>query len=797
MTDSIYITKDRPVDEVSLESLKQRGIELIQQLSGNRWTDYNLHDPGITVLEQVCYAITEMLYISRFGVVDLLSDSHGDIHLDQIGLYAPIQVFPTAPITEKDYRKIIYDQVPGVYNVWVNHYKHTGLFSIEMDIFSRFEGREKEICDKAREVFLKNRNLGEDILDVSILEMEGVELYAEIEVDDTLHVNNIVARIYFECAMLLFPGIAYSSYHGRKGEKSLDQILSGVALECGCIDDNQLQPKPKEIQMHEMFAAVQQIKGVVGINHLKLRRGDVFYVDRMPVEKNKSSLLILPKTVQDLTVKMTKGGKTLILDPKRINKYYQRLRASYFGLRNMMEDIENISTPIKGNVLSFGDYHSIQNHFPAVYGLLNAFPIGDKRFAETEQLRGYLLFFDRILANFFKQTEHLSSLFNISNTNNRTYYNDSLYSIPGIEGLLRCEHQESDINHFDRANRFLDFLLSLHGESFSENLLSQFNFYYSHLEVEEKLIERKQNFLKNIIPLNRDKASTLDYTQPLSEINSPAILQKIRLLLDIEDYEGKRYTDILRRYGMKLHDSSKSIPIKSYLNVSEEVDEKKYISNEVVDEKFLGIPLIGIPEVLSEEKEKELFDDIVFYRDGVLEVDFLINGVFLDNYRLGKLKNERDYVVVFKKPNDSEWLILHNYNKIKTAIEQINRLRYFLIKINRGSEGVTMIDNILLRPQEVLNTTQLTRFSHQVSFVFPNWSSRFSHIEFRKLVEETVQYNLPAHILPHFYWLEDKQIDKFQDLYHLWFELKRKDKNQKKLDEISREIVEILRKYDR
>ena len=43
-------------------SLRQEALELIPRLAGENWTDYNTHDPGITILEQVCYALTDLAY---------------------------------------------------------------------------------------------------------------------------------------------------------------------------------------------------------------------------------------------------------------------------------------------------------------------------------------------------------------------------------------------------------------------------------------------------------------------------------------------------------------------------------------------------------------------------------------------------------------------------------------------------------------------------------------------------------------------------------------------------------------
>ena len=33
---------------------------LLQELCGETWTDYNLHDPGVSILEQLCYGLTDL-----------------------------------------------------------------------------------------------------------------------------------------------------------------------------------------------------------------------------------------------------------------------------------------------------------------------------------------------------------------------------------------------------------------------------------------------------------------------------------------------------------------------------------------------------------------------------------------------------------------------------------------------------------------------------------------------------------------------------------------------------------------
>ena len=76
MTDLVTISKEVPKNSaLSYEFLREEGIKLIQQLGGNTWTDHNIHDPGITILEQVCYAITDLAYRMDYDIKELLGSN--------------------------------------------------------------------------------------------------------------------------------------------------------------------------------------------------------------------------------------------------------------------------------------------------------------------------------------------------------------------------------------------------------------------------------------------------------------------------------------------------------------------------------------------------------------------------------------------------------------------------------------------------------------------------------------------------------------------------------------------------
>ena len=58
--------------------LREAGIRRLERMAGRLWTDFNAHDPGITILEQLCYALTDLGYRIDYDLKDLLADGTAD-----------------------------------------------------------------------------------------------------------------------------------------------------------------------------------------------------------------------------------------------------------------------------------------------------------------------------------------------------------------------------------------------------------------------------------------------------------------------------------------------------------------------------------------------------------------------------------------------------------------------------------------------------------------------------------------------------------------------------------------------
>ena len=119
MNDTLTISTQKPADvALDYEGLRKAGIQYIEQSASAIWTDYNIHDPGITSLEILCYAITDLSYRSGYKIPDLLHGNN-DPAADIISqFHTAKRIFPNTALTINDYRRLIID-ITGIKNAWL------------------------------------------------------------------------------------------------------------------------------------------------------------------------------------------------------------------------------------------------------------------------------------------------------------------------------------------------------------------------------------------------------------------------------------------------------------------------------------------------------------------------------------------------------------------------------------------------------------------------------------------------------------------------------------------------------
>jgi len=219
-----------------------------------------------------------------------------------------------------------------------------------------------------------------------------------------------------------------------------------------------------------------------------------------------------------------------------------------------------------------------------------------------------------------------------------------------------------------------------------------------------------------------------------------------------------------------------------------------------VRQRFLEVPFTGT----AGGETGRLFDDIVYLKHNAVSGPALRLGIQLDRYRVGRAGSGDSFQAIFspnvRNPNahkNEDWRILGEYDSEEEAIASVNALRRFLIRLNVASEGVFVVEHIILRPlgQGAHQGIDVPDdfYSFNLSILLPGWTARFQTPGFRKLTEELVQANCPAHVLSEFHWLGLEQLQEFEGLYHDWLDTGgNDDESVEDRDALSKSLIEFL-----
>lgn len=584
MTES-FIRKIQPdQDGLDFEGLRELGVKIAQEMSGDVWTDYNLHDPGVTILEALCYALTDLVYRTGFSAADYLATSDGSIDFKKQVLYRPDEILPCHPLTDNDYRKLILSAVPNIDNVWIRRDvsgvdEPQGLFQIYVQLSERVKNQDNEgVCKAYRslieKVYAANRNLCEDLAGIEIVKRIPYSLRGEIEVEGKREPANILAEIYFECAQYLSPRVPIHAYSEmQKNGHSLEQLLTGVLTGHGYIAEAELYPWRGHFSIPDLIGRISRIDGVKNINHLIFVDQHGMEVDPINLENEHSCLSVaclkLPHFDSEGEIKLYKAGKAYPVYQRDVEPEFNRLDFKHQALRQRKLRYDWVDAMLpKANFRHTSEYYSFQNHFPNAYGL-NEYGIPDsappERKAQATQLKAYLLFFEQIMANFLQNLQEIPRLFSLEKQLKQSYFyqvlgNDSVPNIEGIylNGVVQMDTRLAELvsnfdNYGDRRNRVLDYLLAIYGERFSQNSLH--HFFAENTDSEEEKIANKIAFLQEIVEIGKERAAAFDYRKPEHiERNSAGLKKKLRLLLGLRTAELIALHDTSEELGLNDED---------------------------------------------------------------------------------------------------------------------------------------------------------------------------------------------------------------------------------------------------
>ena len=499
------------------EALRLEGIGLLQRLCGQTWTDHNAHDPGITILEQLCYAITDLGYRISHPLPDLLSEPVASGAQPFPHLFTPAEILPSAPVTLTDLRKVVLD-VEGVQNAWIEPiaepspelYYHEGRrelslhaddetaepvylrglyrVSIERSELSWRGGAQIEEAVARR--LHRHRNLCEDFAEVVVLDPQDTRIHAAIEIDAIDDSTALLLEIYRTIATYMSPTIRFATLAEMIASgHAIDEIYDGPLLEHGFIDSEALEALGRRTQLYtsDLIHAISDIPGVRAIRQLSIS------LDNWPpapwsveLAKDRVPRLRLNQDAgnsQELSIKLLRDRMPIEVDTPAVNQGYRAWQNQRTRRAKPDPKIHDQLLPEAGRDRSLGRYTSIQHHFPAAYGIgssgLPASASAERK-AQAQQLRAYLTIFDQVLANGMAQLAHVRHLFALQGSRT-SYYSQSLEdptlrtsevwrgdppSTQKIQEIV--EETTSNVESLDRRDRFLNHLLARFNEELTD-----------------------------------------------------------------------------------------------------------------------------------------------------------------------------------------------------------------------------------------------------------------------------------------------------------------------------------------
>ncbi|MCG2418341.1 hypothetical protein K8089_04845 [Aequorivita sp. F47161] len=836
------------LDDLDFDFLRKKGIEYIEALGSDLWTDYNAHDPGITTLEILCYAITDLGARLSLPLEDILAEEDNPNFLNDQFLTAE-KALPIKPVTALDYRKLFID-IDGVKNAWLKKHEKkvfanckenklsykpfkikekykkefilNGLYDVlvdldelDIEIFNTAAKRKKEIKrikEEVRTVYHANRNLCEDVVQIEEVEDYPIAICAIVELKPEADEEKVHAEILYTIDEYLSPSLRFYSLKEMldKGYKT-DEIFNGPLLNNGFIDYDELKNTElrKEVRLTDLIDLIQKIKGVDVIRDITINE-----CDEKPQSKKIWNLCVptgkKPKRCDKSSFSYFKGFLPLNINQDTVSEY---LKAIYDEIATNIQDVaaqkKTLDLPV-GNYSGIEEYSTIQNDFPEVYGVgelgvKSTASAADR--AKVKQLKAYLLFFDQIFASYFAHIKNVKNVLSINGEIDRTYFTQVIENVKDLSELVSenytTDEAISDLlfsnldDKVTRRNQILDHLLSRFAENFSEYAFLMKQLYGSNTD--PAVIKTKERFLQQYGKIGGERPLSFNYykqeTEDLWDTQNVSAFQKrIALLSGNPNYLRRNFSN-------------------DPLEIFEEID-----SDGIIEYRFR---IRDNNKTILSSSSKHYHNVALLYKE-VLDVKNY--GRFAENYIIKKNKAGKFYFNL-TNPNvpdskDEDHVIarrLSSFSSKSAAEKAITKTVEFVNTLD-FNEGMYVVEHILLRPDVTKNTApentflpictencegceSIDPYSFRVSIVLPGWTERYSNVDFRRFLENLIQKELPAHIVAKICWIgypksydtqgEENEMVELEEAYKDWLFAKT-DMEQKQPNLKLKRLIKII-----
>lgn len=810
--------KSASEDDLDFFYLRKKGIEYIESFGSKFWTDFNEHDPGITMLEMLCYAISDLGMRLNLPIENILASDDSDKGIPK-QFFKASEVLSSSPVTQNDYRKLFID-IKGVRNCWLAKHEKTvyvdckknqlsydikdyqnlpenlrksfdinGLYDLYVDFESSKPSEIEAVKEKIRKQYHANRNLCEDLVDIKKVVDYPIKICADIEVDTEADEELVHANVINALESYLSTTVNFYSLKQMidKGYSTLE-IFDGPSLENGFIDTKELLTADlrNEVRLSDIMRIIMSVPDVILIKDISLGNcgGDDL--------ENKWLICLAPYQKPVICAKSVfnynKGLLPLNINQAQVKIYLDAIKAEKDKATTNASQDKELDVP-NGEYLNTDFYTTIQNDFPETYG------IGEvglpsrasvERKSKAKQLKGYLLFFDQILGSYFKQLGQISELLSVSGNLTRTLFTQVVKDIEGADDIVNGYENYTDDsitellfdqqdNNIERRNKILDHLLSRFAENFSEYVFVNKTIYGN--TTDQVVLRDKENFLKDYKVVSKERGNAFDYyKQPTANLwntnNVSGAEKRISRLIGIRNYNRRNLSNSFVEMYNFIDSDNQSVYRWRILDTHNEIvlsSTAEYFDTSAAN-KELYFAVLQIIQT-REYKIKEAF------KNGTVQDLSIIDNILIQQSDAGKYSYDIINPAINDKKNPDRIIArrFEYYTNLADLEKSILDLIQFM-KEDFTEEGMFLVEHMMLRP-DVNQTTvnpdtfmpvcadecgdcePIDPYSYRVSVVLPGYTLRFANTDFRNYIEKIIKEELPAHVLAKICWIGYREKD--------------------------------------
>lgn len=813
---------------LNYSALKEESITTIQALSGDIWTDYNEHDPGVTILEQLCYALTELSYRAGFSVRDLLThETNNEIDPHKQALYLPPEILPCKPVTTNDYRKLILDQVKGVGNVWLMPAEKTpnlrGLYRIALYV----PDYEECVCNgnnvaatvsqQVANVYNQHRDVCEDLAEVFLLMPVPTRVEASVTIIRSVSPDILLAHIFFQLGLLLAPEVERTALQKAiDAGATTEMIFNGPLLWNGLINDERLRDKPAAISLNDIRNCILMVEGVINVSDVNVISPASPNHSEQKTWSGNDNIPIPPGGFleldtgfsgrrQDFSISLIVDNVPVVVDAPRVSRELEKRWKTFRRLYNLAPEYAHHFALPHGTYHDVKQYYSIQNQFPNLYGI-NQYGVVNHTHsvqpAQAKQLKGYLLVFDQILANYFAQLGHIKDLYSLDRTLKHTYFYQYLdHSVPDVEPLLKKDGTRnsyhnglpriirSEDNFGERRNRFLDVALAIYGQTLEQIGVSTDEGNHNPRD-SRRLINAKITWLQHLVAGTSNRGQAFNYAGRASSENISGMEIKIRIQLDMGVEDRTPLSQLSSELGIEIVEHNEQASIGKKLD-----SYSDYLESQFSSLTGINSSRFDDQEPAHDESEKlagKISAPITPLLQGQrLSEDFLHAAADTEQFRIGTYIGQQKVALICRSQADDGWHSIESYRDIEQAESAANSLTSTLQKLQRSSRQIYLVEHILLRfslyDREVQNNenTNLVRDNFDYSFILSAVVSATSEQRgssaYQQTVRDIIQQNTPTHVLLNVYFVSAHALSQFERIYWAWRQALKTGDNQQRV----------------